>query len=196
VAGNSAPQFRFDKVAHAYYVGDLRLPSITQILRATLPAGASSVQWYTEESAARGTRIHEATARFDLGGGWGEDLLESDLPRVRAYAAFLAARQPVYTEVEQPRYSSRHGFAGTTDRRGRWQDGREFVLDLKTGGVIPDCGLQTAAQALLWTPDWRGLLRYTLHLRDDGQYRLRAWTDPADWSRFLVRLHTFQMENA
>jgi hypothetical protein len=188
---SSSRQFRFDATAHAYFVGRRRLPSITQVLSSTRPAGASSADWYTDETAARGTRIHAATARFDLGGGWGDDLLVDDLPRVRAYAAFLDARQPIYDEIEQPRYSSRYGFAGTPDRVGRWRDGRAFVLDIKTGGVTPDCGPQTAAQVALVDADPRARLRYTLHLRPDGAYRLVAWDDPNDWALFLLRLTTF-----
>jgi hypothetical protein len=185
------PQFRFDATVHAYWLGRRRLPSITQILSATHPDAGRSV-YYTDEHAARGTRIHQATARFDLGGGWGDDLLETDVPRVRAYAAFLDLMRPRYQEVEQPRYSRRYLFAGTPDRIGSWPDGRDFVLDLKTGGVLPDQGLQTAGQVLVLDerPE-EGRLRYTLHLRDDGQFRLVKWDDPQDFVRFLHRLKTF-----
>jgi hypothetical protein len=190
VAGKSRQQFRFDASAHAYFVGARRLPSITQILRATHPDGATA-GWWSEESALRGTRIHEATARFDLSGAWGDDLLVDDVSRVRAYAAFLASRQPLYDEVEQPRWSRRYGFAGTPDRVGRWRDGRAFVLDLKTGVTHRDHGLQTAAQALLVDGVASARLRYTLYLRDDGSYRLVAWPDASDYLAFLDRLLLF-----
>jgi hypothetical protein len=95
-----AARFRFDASVHAYYVGARRLPSITQILAATNGNGPSP--FYTEESAERGTRIHKATARYDLGAGWGDDLLYTDVPRVRAYAAFCFALHPIYDEIEQP----------------------------------------------------------------------------------------------
>jgi len=183
-------QFRFDATAHAYFVGRRRLPSITQILRATAPDAGGSA-YYTDDHAARGTRIHQATARFDLGGGWGDDLLDVDVPRVRAYAAFLDQHRPVYQEVEQPRYSKQYGFAGTPDRFGRWPDGRRFVLDLKTGGVLADQGLQTAAQVLVADEPPAGRLRYTLHIRPDGKFRLVAWNDPLDFSCFLYRLRLF-----
>jgi hypothetical protein len=184
-----AARFRFDATAHAYYVGRRRLPSITQILAAT--AGGGVCQFYTEEAAARGTRIHQATARFDLSGAWGDDLLDTDVPRVRAYAAFLAALRPTYTEIEQPRWSKVYGFAGTPDRVGVWPDGRAFVLDIKTGGPMPDHGQQTAAQVLVIDATPASRLRYTLHLRDDATYRVQRWDDTQDFPRFLARLQTF-----
>ena len=182
-------RFRFDPVTHAYYVGAKRLPSITQILAAT--NGGGGCPFYTEETAARGTRIHQATARYDLGAGWGDDLLMTDVPRVHAYAAFILALHPVYAEIEQPRWSKTYGFAGTPDRVGKWPDGRAFVLDIKTGGSLPDHGLQTAAQVLAVGAKPEAMLRYTLHLRDDETYRLLPWKDAQDFSRFLARLKVF-----
>jgi hypothetical protein len=190
VASRSS-QFRFDATAHAYFVGRRRLPSITHILSATADSNEARA-YYTQAHADRGTRIHQATARFDLGGGWGDDLLEADLPRVRAYAAFLDQHRPVYQEVEQPHFSTRYHFAGTPDRFGVWPDGRRFVLDLKTGGVLPDQGLQTAAQILVVDEPPAGRLRYTLHVRPDGKFRLQKWDDPQDFSRFLYRLGLFR----
>lgn len=129
--------------------------------------------------------------RFDLSGGWGDDVLEPDLPRVRAYAEFLQAMRPVYLEIEQPRWSKRFGFAGTPDRVGHWPDGRLFVLDIKTGPAGPDHGLQTAAQALLIDGRIDLRLRYTLHLRPNGRFLLMPWRDPQDYTAFLARLRRF-----
>jgi hypothetical protein len=190
----SRPRFRFDAVAHAYYVGDARLPSITQILSATADGGICP--YYTEETAARGTRIHQATARFDLGGGWGDDLLVADVPRVRAYAAFLHALHPTYKEIEQPHYSPTFAFAGTPDRVGAWADGRAFVLDLKTGPPLPDHGLQTAGQVLVLRAKPQAYLRYTLHLHDDETYRLIPWKDAQDFPKFLRRFTDFMQGSA
>jgi len=189
-----AARFRFDAGAHAYYVGARRLPSITQVLAATAqPSGPGNGRaYYTAEAAERGTRIHAATARYDLGAGWGEDVLAVDVPRVRAYAAFLLQHQPRYDEIEQPRWSRTYGFAGTPDRVGRWPDGRHFVLDLKTGPAQPDHGLQTAAQVLLTHTKPAACLRYTLHLRDDETYRLLRWDDPNDFTAFYMRLEQFK----
>lgn len=184
-----ASRFRFDASVHAYFVGEKRLPSITQILAAT--SGGGVCPFYTEETAARGTRIHQATARFDLGSGWGDDLLMADVPRVRAYAAFVHALHPAYDQIEQPRWSKVYGFAGTPDRVGAWPDGRRFVLDIKTGGPLPDHGLQLAAQVLAVGAKPEALLRYTLHLRDDESYRLIPWKDAQDFPRFLARLKAF-----
>ena len=184
-----AARLRFSASDHAYHVGSRRLPSITQILAAT--SGGGACPFYTEETAARGTRIHQATARFDLGAGWGQDLLLTDVPRVRAYAAFILALHPVYAEIEQPRWSKRYGFAGTPDRVGHWADGRAFVLDIKTGGPLDDHALQTAAQVLVLDAKPESHLRYTLHLRDDETYRLLPYKDAQDFPRFLARLATY-----
>lgn len=195
MASRRLPQFRFDPVAHAYYVGDRPLPSITQVLAATAPP-SNGCTFYTEAHAERGTRIHAATASRDLGAGWGDRLLETDLPRVWAYDAFLQAHRPRYTTIEQPAWSRLYLYAGTPDRAGTWPDGRAFVLDLKTGGSLPDHALQTAAQVLLQPGKPEAWLRYTLHLRDDGQFRLLAHTDPMDFPRFLARLQAFRQSAA
>lgn len=184
-----AARFRFEAATHTYWLGRRRLPSITQIIAATSTEPVPF--YYTERVRDRGSRIHQATARFDLGGGWGDDLLETDVPRVRAYASFLALQRPRYQQVEQPRYSTRYLFAGTPDRVGQWPNGRRFVLDIKAGEPLPEYGLQTAAQVLALNEPPDARLRYTLHLRHDGQFRLVPWADPQDYTSFLYRLKLF-----
>ena len=187
MASRAAERFTFDPTAHAYFVGRRRLPSITQIIAAGRASDAQP--WaFSDEAAERGDRIHRATASFDLGAGWGDDLLDVDVPRVRAYADFLQMMQPVYDEIEQPRWSRALQFAGTPDRVGRWRDGRRFVLDIKTGAKSSEHGLQTAGQVLVveGRPDAR--LRYSLHLRPEGDYRLVSWTDARDYVEFMRRL--------
>ena len=178
-------QFRFDVTKHLYHVGQTRLPSITQVIAGAAEPSAASA-FYTPEARARGSLVHALTATYDLTGLWPSEVPADVLPRLAAYASFLGAAMPVWEAIEVPLVSRRWKFAGTPDRVGTLQR-QPVVVDLKCGGPDPSQGVQTAAQVILVDgskgPGQRVYVRhrYTLHLRDDGTYRLVEWSDPADY---------------
>lgn len=192
-------QFRFEPAGHRYFIGAAPVPSITQILNG---AGLVPVipQW-TPAVRERGRRLHRDTATRDLTGHWPELLVQTDLPRRVAYEQFLHDAAPVYAEIEQPRYSKLFKYAGTPDRIGGFDPARfrvpgvpivgiGFAIDLKCGEPLAHHGIQTAAQVVLVDgrrPSQAGSvvwprLRYTLHLRADGTYRLVRWGNLQDFS--------------
>lgn len=175
--------WRFDAATHTYWLGDEPVPSVTGILRAAYPPSRP----YPEGSGDRGTRIHLLTAQIDY--GMTPKVSPEDAGFVRAYEAFLRAHRPGYEEIERPRISRRYRFGGTPDRLGEL-NGRPLVLDIKTGAEEDWHGAQTAAQDILWSnagSDHRGianLLRMTLHLKANGQYRVKVWSEAEDYDRW------------
>lgn len=176
----------FDPAAHRYQVGDRELPSVTTILKAQ---GLIQDRWFTEEARVRGEYVHLACRMLD-----DDELDESDLdpalqPYLEAYRAFLAVAKPDWTYIEHRVWDPVLGFAGTLDRAGTVY-GERVVLDLKSGGVYPFVGPQTAAYRRCLPEPWTWK-RAALHLKDDGTFSFHALTDRTDDDVFLaaLRLH-------
>ena len=124
----------FDEETHTYTLGDRVLPSVTEIcapLTAGKYAAASSVVDY---AAARGTRIHELCALFDMDAL--PDEIEAEcLPYVEAWAAFCRDWRPAWERIEWAACSTVDGYAGTADRIGLI-DGKRCVVDIKTAASL------------------------------------------------------------
>ena len=139
----------FDESTHTYTLDGKRLPSVTEIC-APLTAGRydNALAAY---AAARGSRIHELTALYDLDAL--PDEIEAELVGyVKAWAAFCRDYRPVWERVEWPGWSI-DGFAGTVDRIGLI-DGERLAVDVKTAASLDRAAkvslcCQTAAYAVM-----------------------------------------------
>jgi hypothetical protein len=153
---------------------------------------------YSRAAADRGTAIHAAVEKVNLGVTMAFPLTVK--ASLRQYAHFLATVKPDPYAAEVKVYSRTHGYAGTCDHICTI-DGKLSVLDYKTGkSVHEDAALQLNAyahadfliadpnhpDAIQVTPargrrwyEWRGKREdeipmpdiqagYVLHLRDDG----------------------------
>jgi hypothetical protein len=83
--------------------------------------------------------------------------------------------------VHHPGYQ----FAGTLDRVLRWA-GREWIIDIKTGGKEAWHGLQTAGYEICFDPLNKGFWRRCcVHLTDAGRYGLQLHERQSDRDVFL-----------
>ena len=173
----------FDPAAHTYALDGVRVPGVTDVIRAAglMPDMRFASDWHLE----RGRLVHAATHMHDE-----DDLDESQLDpeiagRVRAWQAFRAeaGARFVITAIERPCASSLPCYAGTPDRVGTW-DGRPCVVDIKAGEPADWHAIQLAAyRALTGTVD-----RLGVYLRADGTYKLVTYAAREDWPVFAGAL--------
>ena len=155
----------FDKETHIYKIDGVVVPSNTQILSET---GLVDSSWYTQEGADRGTAVHLACQLHD------EDPIVE--PYLSAYKKFLAESKFVPELIEVPMANHIHRYGTTIDRTGML-NGRDVLLELKTGVEQPFWPIQLALQNECLP---KRLIRAALQLRIDGTYRLHEFMDPND----------------
>ena len=164
-------QFRFDKATHAYFIGEKRVWSITQLLDL---GGHTDDRWFTEEDAERGTIVHQLCADFDFG-AIDETYEGIHAGYLQAYIAISKVVSFKWRHVETGAAHAEHRFAGTPDRVGEVL-GALAVADLKSGSVAPWQGIQTALQAILVASELHlppdRIRRYVIRLRPNGRYTL------------------------
>ncbi len=101
--------------------------------RAPITCGKYPPVGVVQQAAARGTRVHELCALYDMDAL--PDEIEAGLVGyVKAWAAFCRDYKPAWTHIEFPLYGEidpGQPFAGTLDRIGEI-DGRTRVVDIKT----------------------------------------------------------------
>ena len=125
-------EFLFDEATHTYTLDGVVIPSVTEIC-APITCGKYPPVGVVQQAAARGTRVHELCALYDMDAL--PDEIEAELVGyVKAWAAFCRDYKPVWRHIELPLYGEidpGQPFAGTLDRIGVI-DGRTRVVDIKT----------------------------------------------------------------
>lgn len=147
---------------HRYQWNGRDVPSVTQVLSLV-----TERQWFTEDSAWRGSAVHLA-CEYDDRGELDESTVEPEhLGYLMAWRRFRSDSGFEPHAIEHQVYG-KHGYAGTIDRIGTVPSGR-LLIDLKTGTPSPATALQTAAYlACLESPLAYG--RVAVRLFPDGQY--------------------------
>jgi hypothetical protein len=184
----------FDQERHEYRAeGGRRVLSVTQVLKyagvcdydGIPPAILAHAAW-------RGTLVHEACAKFDLGIDVEAefDLPEEIIPYYRAYVRFVQDTGFIAdaTEVERPRIVQVRGFeyAMTPDAVGTI-NGIPTLIERKcTAAVHASWQLQTAAyEAGLMRPErYRNYQRLAVQLKNDGRYNLVPHENANDFAAF------------
>lgn len=128
----------YDPLDHAYYVGDERWPSVTQVLRPLIDD-----QWFTAASRERGTIVHGHAATLLQGGAVS---CAEYAGYVEAAAAFVGRTTFRAVDVECAAWADDWRVAGRVDAYGD-ADGIRVVVDFKTGGKSAWHALQVAAYA-------------------------------------------------
>jgi len=160
---------QFDPVTHRYTVEGRIIPSVTQRITDAGLLG-SAAKFYSPESAARGTAIHQACADRDHGLDVSAFAKGAHGGYLTSYIKWCDAIQPIWTSIETPRYSAKYGTAGTADRVGTFADGQPLVLDLKSGGRASWHSVQLALYDLLHDDlPPRKRRRIVLYLRANGR---------------------------
>ena len=169
------PEITLDE-NHIYRVnGDIK-PGVNEILKACGQVDFSMVPKDRLDKACElGTAVHTATALYDQG-----DLYEEDLhPALRGYlAAWVRFRVECEFEpelIEHRFYCEPYQYCGTLDRIGPitipgWPVGMRVLLDLKTGNLTRSVKLQLPAYDL--GIDGDSLPMIAVKLNDDGTYKI------------------------
>ena len=173
-------EFLFDEATHTYTLDGVVIPSVTEIC-APITYGKYPPVGVVQQAAARGTRVHELCALYDMDAL--PDEIEAELVGyVKAWAAFCRDYKPVWAHIELPLYGEIDTglpFAGTLDRIGKI-DGRTQVVDIKTTASLD----QPAKVALCaqtcgyeWLVDLNDIATLSgcgmgVQLFEDGKYRV------------------------
>lgn len=173
--------FIFDEEKHQFIVDGQIWPSITQVLRSV---GLIDGQWFTEYSRNRGTLVHRII-HWHIMGNLDDASIDPILrPYYDAWLSFERDTGFISNETEIPRISRLYRFGGIPDHIGIL-NGKEAIVDVKSGAEIPATALQTAAQEILVD---KILPRYSLRLKDNGKYSLIPHTNRQDRQIFLSAL--------
>lgn len=183
-------RLEFDKEAHTYTLGGVRVPSVTQVL-APLNDYSMVPPDVLERARVFGQHVHEACDLFNRDELDWSSLDVALVPYVEAWKKFIDDSGAVVIASECRVYHKTLGYAGSPDVVLAW--GKRIALpDIKATAIVPPTvGPQTAAYAKAYQSMHGGRepARYCIHLREDGTYRSHPRTDPADWSLFVSALN-------
>lgn len=191
----------FDQAEHAYTLGGVRIPSVTQVL-----SHGQDLSRIPPWTAQRGTAFHLATEYDDVG-----DLDEASVddlvrPHLDAYRKWRAYRRPQYHATEIKVWGELDGlrFAGTIDRvivldvdvmSTRADHVR--LMDLKSGAPRKEHGAQLAAYAVAYeqrAENQRVVDRMGVYCLKDGTFSEKPY-GREHLEAFRVKLHQWYEAN-
>ena len=187
-------KIEFDAEKHEYTWEGQKIPSVSDILSPLSAERYGEINpAVLQQAAARGTAVHEICEAMDYGL---EPEIEPGLEGyAQAYSDFLRdyfpkwelIEQIVYYRVDGDVYTAPPLFCGTVDRYGTI-DEKPAVLDIKTyASLTTDSMISASCQTAMYAgaifDDIRdniikkaqlslSVVRYLLHLKKDGSYRL------------------------
>lgn len=173
-------EFLFEESTHTYTLDGVVIPSVTEIC-APITCGKYPPVGVVQQAAARGARVHELCALYDMDAL--PDEIEAELVGyVKAWAAFCRDYKPVWRHIELPLYGEidpGQPFAGTLDRIGDI-DGRTRVVDIKTAASLDRPAKVALCEQITgyeWLADLNGIDIFDgagmgVQLFADGNYRV------------------------
>lgn len=185
------PRLAFDQTSHTFTLGGVVVPHVTGILKLDPTSGIARMDFLSDGRAAeKGTRIHEAIARFNRTGAFGK-VRPDEIGYLLQYARWYTHARPVLTGIEMRVYNKALGYAGIVDLVGTMRGPKPgpFVMDLKSGVKLKWHGRQLAAydMALPRVPPPLRRRRLGLYLKA-GRLRVVEYTDPSDYTAFVQLL--------
>ena len=155
----------FREEDHSFWLGDRRLPSVTQILKHFIPRFERD-EWYL----LRGTAVHKATELYDKG------TLDPDSvdPQIEGYLQgwikFRMGYDFVPGQIEYQAHDPIYLYAGIVDRTGSCKIGDCF-LDIKSGAPSNTDLLQLAGYSR-FIKEPAG---FNVYLHEDGTYKIKQY---------------------
>lgn len=174
---------------HVYTIDgkECLFPSVTEVLSKT---GFIDSRWFTEYARQRGTFVHDIVSWYLL------KELDADSvdPALQGYfdawVAFEKDTGFTCFETEHPKININYGYVGKPDLMGTM--GKHFcVIDVKTGQIMPWTALQLAGYEMLYDMPKK---RFALHLKENGKYSLKEFTDRKDKNIFLAALSCYHWQ--
>jgi hypothetical protein len=169
----------FSPESHTYTVDGVRYPSVTQIISDMGLYGDTS--YFTDYCRERGSFVHKII-QYHTEGTLDEATIDPALQGYfDAWLKFQREADFVSDACEKVMVSDSYRFAGTVDHVGHL-NGHYTCLDVKTGGSSPAHALQTAGYSILLKHP--GVRRFSLHVKNDGKYKLIEHKDSQDMQIF------------
>lgn len=194
------PDLRFDAERHEYWVGDRRLPSVSEII-APLVDYTMVPDVRLEFARDRGTAVHLACHLDDLG-QLDEDSVDEQhvLPRLKAWRQFKIDNEFEVQLSEVPMAYLTLGFAGTPDKKGTMRVGRtrkRVLPDIKTVVEMkPVIGVQLGGYELLLRHNGIEIdERIGVQLLPDGTYRTKTYGSEVPTFMSLLTLHNWRCKH-
>lgn len=176
----------FNPKKHEYFYQGVKFPSVTQIIADAGLYGDTS--FYTDYSRDRGTLVH-IIIQWHLGNMLDESSIDPVLqPYFNAWCKFVKESAYVSDDCERPMANDIYRFAGTVDHVGHI-NGDYCLIDVKTGAPSPAWPIQLAAYSILLKGG--NAKRFSLQLKDDGNYKLTEHKDRQDKQIFLAALSLY-----
>lgn len=183
-------QLLFFDVNHRYELDGEPLPSVSELCRFISREIYGDVSQYNLDRAAeRGTAVHKATEALDKYGKI--DVEDGILPYVQAYIKFRQDHVADWQKIEFAAHHPSDKYAGTLDRYGML-DGKLSVLDIKTSYTIhaPLFSAQlNLYRRMMEANQFQVEKLFILHLKNDGQYRLKEFPFDDAVPNGLLALH-------
>lgn len=168
------PTIEFDAEAHEYRVNGEVYPSVTQIIH---EFGLMDTSHFTDEAAARGRYVAEATAMDDRGELDFDACAAGAKGYIEAWRRFRRETGFIPLQIEQVVVSPIYKYAGTLDRLGLLQSAK-WLLDIKCGAFARWHFLQLALYALATPGLGSATKRAVVALGDDGTYSIKPDENP------------------
>jgi CRISPR/Cas system-associated exonuclease Cas4 (RecB family) len=164
--------FTYDDTLHAYYLDGVRIPSVTQVLKAQ---GMIDTTWLTEHGRTRGSHVHTATEMYDKG-ILDEDTLDPQLrPYLEGWKLFVEENEPIWDTLEVPGYHPLYRYGLTPDRTAYLcaHSVTELeLIDIKTGQPMPYIEVQMAAYFYALKANGHDVEHArVVYLSNDGKYK-------------------------
>jgi hypothetical protein len=171
--------FEVDREKHEYRYDGRKLISITDCMKT---AGIIDNVFASDFDLWVGTATHRAIELYIKGTLKWETLDPSLHPRIEAWVEFETHTGFVATDTEKSIVNPMWGIAGTLDVLGRFPNGKEGIIELKSGNVSRWAGVQSAGQDILLGGPRR--LRYGMKVPARGRPSVTPFTDPDDYNAF------------
>ena len=183
-------QLLFFDAGHKYELDGEPLPSVSELCRFISREIYGDVSQYNlDQAAERGTAVHKATEALDKYGKI--DVEDGILPYVQAYIKFRKEHVVDWQKIEFSIHHPTDKYAGTLDRYGSI-DGSLSILDIKTSYTIhaPLCFAQlNLYRRMMEANQFEVEKLFILHLKKDGQYRLKEFSFDDAVPDGLLALH-------
>lgn len=184
----------FEPDAHEYKYRGLDVPSVTTILNPLYNFDGIPKD-HVEYARLRGQAVHKACELYDQNDLDIDSLDPVIVPYLEAWIKFKADTGFIVHTAEKQLVHPTYRYAGCIDRLGHMgMTGKDSVLDIKcVAKLSPITGLQIAGYKALAELDKSAKYedRYSVRLKNNGQYELKHYDSPDDFRVFLSLLNIF-----
>lgn len=196
-------QLEFDPGPHKYTLKDAEIPGVTTVIDRHFDSFSKLPADVRDAALLRGSVVHALTAKYDQKPETLPTLLaRAEAARLDGYLqAWLQFRmdyEPEFPVIETRVINTTYRYAGTVDRLARmhlkgWDGNDLSILEVKTGGLVREYALQTAAYQAAYNEglargEPKATRRVVVRLDEFGHYQFSEHKNPTDWQAFVAVL--------